>query len=63
MNDIYKTIEKASVGYFKDKGSKFHAFAFPVRNENEIKDYNPFTDKEIIGWCVGHYLNSRHHPD
>jgi len=37
MKDSYKTIEKESHGYFKDKGSKFYAFAFPVKNENEIK--------------------------
>ena len=53
MNDTYKTIEKASVGYFKDKGSKFHAFAFPVRNEDEIKENLSRLKKE-------HY-SARHH--
>jgi uncharacterized YigZ family protein len=37
--DIYSflTIESASEGLFKEKGSKFLAFAFPVKNESEIK--------------------------
>lgn len=37
MEDVYQTIEKESQGYFKDKGSKFYAFAFPVNNEDEVK--------------------------
>ena len=53
MNDTYKTIEQASVGYFKDKGSKFHAFAFPVRNEDEIKENLSRLKKE--------HHSARHH--
>lgn len=37
MNDSFKTIANKSEGYFKDKGSKFFAFAFPIKNEEEIK--------------------------
>jgi len=33
----YKTIANPSVGLFKDKGSKFLAFAFPVSTEEEVK--------------------------
>lgn len=36
--DVYKTIKKPSEGYFKDKGSKFYAFAYPVQSEEEIKE-------------------------
>jgi uncharacterized YigZ family protein len=37
FDDTYKTISKKSEGIFKDKGSKFIAYAFPVRTEEEIK--------------------------
>lgn len=36
-NDIYKTISKTSDGSFKDRGSKFIAYAFPVSSVEEIK--------------------------
>ena len=35
--DSYKTIAKPSKGIFKDRGSKFLAFAYPVISEEEIK--------------------------
>ncbi|MEN8117938.1 MAG: YigZ family protein [Bacteroidota bacterium] len=38
MSDIFKTIEKESTGYFKDKGSKFYSYAFPINTEKEVKD-------------------------
>ncbi len=37
MEDTYYTIEKESQGHFKDKGSRFLAFAFPVQNEDQVK--------------------------
>ncbi len=37
MEDTYKTIARTSEGIYKDKGSKFLAFAFPVRSVEEIK--------------------------
>jgi uncharacterized YigZ family protein len=36
-SDIYKSIKSKSSGFFKDRGSKFHAFAFPVKTEEEVK--------------------------
>jgi uncharacterized YigZ family protein len=33
--DSYKTLEKASFGEFKDRGSKFLAYAFPVESEED----------------------------
>lgn len=35
--DTFQTIAKPSAGLFKDKGSKFLSYAYPVKNETEIK--------------------------
>lgn len=53
MEDTFKTIEKTSEGYFKDKGSKFLAYAFPVNNEDEIK--------ELITRIKKEHHSARHH--
>jgi uncharacterized YigZ family protein len=37
IEDIYKTIRSEAHGIYKDKGSKFLAFAFSVTNEDEVK--------------------------
>ncbi|MCU0468772.1 MAG: YigZ family protein [Arcicella sp.] len=36
--DTYKTIKSSSEGLFKDKGSKFLAFAYPFTQESELKN-------------------------
>ena len=36
--DYYNTIEKPSVAEFKDRGSRFIAFSFPVKDVNEFKE-------------------------
>jgi uncharacterized YigZ family protein len=41
-SDIYYTIKNPSQGIYKDKGSRFLAFAFPVRASEEVK---PIIDK------------------
>lgn len=38
MEDTFKTIVKPSEGLFKDKGSKFLSYAFPVNSEDEIRE-------------------------
>ncbi len=35
--DTYLTIARPSEGMYKEKGSKFLSFAYPVKNEDEIK--------------------------
>jgi len=51
--DEYLTISKPSEGLFKDRGSKFLAFAYPVSSENEIK--------EIQEKLRSDYHDARHH--
>lgn len=53
MNDVYKTIEKTSTGYFKDKGSKFYSYAYPIQAEEEVK--------EIIQQLKKEHHSARHH--
>lgn len=38
FDDTYKTISSLSEGVFKDKGSKFLAFAYPISSDQEVKD-------------------------
>jgi uncharacterized YigZ family protein len=38
FEDTYRTIEKQAEGLFRDRGSKFLAFAYPVSSENELKN-------------------------
>lgn len=51
--DEYLTISKPSEGLFKDRGSKFLAFAYPVSTEEEIK-----TIQEQLR---SDYHDARHH--
>nr|WP_299415733.1 YigZ family protein [uncultured Emticicia sp.] len=37
FEDTYKTIKAPAEGIFKDKGSKFLAYAYPIEHENEVK--------------------------
>ncbi len=52
-NFSYLTIKASSEGLFKEKGSKFMAFAFPVNSEEEIKGHIRDLKKE--------YFDARHH--
>jgi uncharacterized YigZ family protein len=38
MNDQFRTIQSPGEGLYKEKGSKFLAFAHPVENEESIKE-------------------------
>ena len=51
--DTYKTIKLRSEGVFRDRGSKFLAFAFPVYSTEEIKKALAELRKE--------YHDARHH--
>ena len=52
-SDEYKTITITSEGFFKDRSSKFYAFAFPVKTEEEINEKRAFLRKK--------YYDARHH--
>jgi len=52
-SDQYKTIKSKSEGFFKDRGSKFYAFAFPVKTEDDIQTFRASIRKE--------YYDARHH--
>lgn len=51
--DTYLTITGESEGFYKEKGSKFIAHAFPVRNEEEVKAQLAALRKQ--------YYDARHH--
>ncbi len=53
MKDTFKTISTASEGYFKDRGSKFISYAFPVQSEEDIKD--------ILNRIKKEHHSARHH--
>lgn len=37
FDDSYRTIEAPAEGFFKDRGSKFYAFAYPINSEEDTK--------------------------
>ncbi len=51
--DAYQSIGAPSQGLFKDNGSRFIAFAFPVETEDEVKEHVSALKKE--------YHDARHH--
>lgn len=51
--DTYQTIAASSEGIYKEKGSKFLAFAFPIFSEEEFKNHFSHLKKE--------YHDARHH--
>lgn len=53
QTDSYKTIQNTSEGIYKEKGSKFIAYAFPVTCEEKIKEEIDKLKKE--------YYDARHH--
>lgn len=38
FSDTYQTITQTSEGIFRDKGSKFIGYAFPIKSEAEVKE-------------------------
>lgn len=53
MEDLYRTIATLSEGIYKEKGSKFLAFAYPVSSEEQIR--------EIVAGLKTRFYDARHH--
>ncbi len=53
MDDSYKTLESPAEGTYREKGSRFLAFGFPVQNEEEIRN--------ILASLRKKYHDARHH--
>ena len=52
MSDSFRTIASSSEGSYKEKGSKFLSFAFPVKNVDEIN--------QILAQYRKQYYDARH---
>ena len=61
-DDLYKTITKPAQGeLFKDKNSKFYGFAFPVTQEEQIKQHLEDLKKEHYSarhWCYAYQIGT-----
>lgn len=53
LKDSFISIKSKAEGLYKEKGSKFIAFAFPVKDENEVKKHLEDIHSE--------YYDARHH--
>lgn len=53
VNDCYLSIAEPSQGLYKEKGSKFFAFAYPVEQEDQAM--------EIVANLKKEYFDARHH--
>ncbi len=60
MDDIYKTIAAPASGEYRDRGSKFIAYAFPVETEEEalqrvreVRKQHPKARHHCFAWRLG----------
>ncbi len=53
FEDTYKTVETVSEGTFRDRGSKFIGYAYPLRDESQVK--------EVISDLKTLHPKARHH--
>ena len=51
--DKYRTVNAIAEGLYKEKGSRFISFIYPVKSEEEIKD--------IVAGLKTKYYDARHH--
>jgi len=60
FDDTYKTIKTLSEGTFRDKGSKFIAYAFPFNDEENLKEILASVKSEhpkARHWCYAYRLS------
>lgn len=64
IKDTYKTIAKPNeVVLYKDRGSKFYGYAFPIQTEEDIKKHVDFLKKEHYNarhWCYAWQLGNHY---
>lgn len=53
VNDLYRTVDQPAEGIFRDKGSKFIAYIYPILAETEIK--------AILQQLKAEHPKARHH--
>jgi len=53
LKDTFLTLQSPTTGLYKDKGSKFHAYAYPVNSKEKVKEYIDLLKKE--------HHSARHH--
>ncbi|MDR1225522.1 MAG: YigZ family protein [Prevotellaceae bacterium] len=53
MTDTYNTITSPTEGIYKEKGSKFTAYAYPVESEQQVKD--------LVAQIKKKFYDARHH--
>lgn len=53
MEDTYRTIAAPCEGLYKEKGSRFIAFAYPVHSEEQVR--------ELVAGLKEKYYDARHH--
>jgi uncharacterized YigZ family protein len=65
MKDTYNTIEKEAVAEYKDRGSRFLAYAFPIQTAEEfkkrwkaLKEEHPKAAHHCFGYRMGFDMNN-----
>lgn len=61
MKTTYRTLSAPAEAEFKEKGSRFIAFAYPIRNEQEVKQHTEFLRQhhhKARHWCYAYRLGT-----
>jgi uncharacterized YigZ family protein len=61
FSDSYQVITKSSESIFKDRGSKFYGYAFPIQSENEVRPILETLKKahsQAVHFCYAYRLGA-----